>query len=133
MMHLLCSYILISILLGCLTFELKFFLILLLLHQFDFVLIAKCFDILLLEFIHFDRLFDLPLLAELWVEIVLALTGDKPCHVLFDKWLLNDLNDTRSRLFIFDQKHVDQVLHSLTVSVRYWLLFILHNLKNQSE
>ena len=28
---------------------------------------------------------------------------------------------------------IDQVFHSLTVCVRYWLLFILHDLENQSK
>lgn len=87
----------------------------------------------MLELIHFNRLFDLPLLTKLRVKIVLALTSDKPSHVLLDEWLLDDLNNTRSRFFIFDQKHIDKIFHSLTISVRYWLLFILYNLKNESK
>lgn len=53
--------------------------------------------------------------------------------MLLHKWLLDDFDDTRSRFFIFYQKHIDQVFHSLTISVRYWLLFILHNLENESK
>ena len=87
----------------------------------------------MLELIHFNGLFDLPLFAKLWVKIILALTGDKPCHVLLHEWLLDDLNDSWSRFFIFDQKHINQVFHSLTISVGYWLLFILHNLENESK
>ena len=61
----------------------------------------------MLELIHFNGLFNLPLFAKLWVKIILALTGDKPSHVLLDEWLLDDLNDSWSGFFIFDQKHID--------------------------
>ena len=53
--------------------------------------------------------------------------------MLLHERLLYDLNDTRSRFFILDQKHINKIFHSLTVCVRYWLLFILHDFENQSK
>jgi hypothetical protein len=88
---------------------------------------------LALEIIDLDSLLDLPLLAELGVEIDLALTGDKSGHVLLHEWLLNDLDDPGSCFLILDQKHVYQIFHPLAVGVRNRLLLVLHNLKNQAK
>ena len=133
MVHLLGIHILLIILLGCLAFQFEFLLILLLLHQLHFILIAQGINILLFELIHFNSLFNLPLLTKLWVEIDLALTCDESSHVLLNKRLLDNFYNSGSGFFIFDQKHIDEVFHPLTVRIRYGFLLILYNFKNKAE
>lgn len=106
-MHLLCLNILFSLLLGRKTLKLKLLLILHLLHQFDSILTTQGIDILLLKFINFNSLFDLPLLSQLWIQVIFTLTGYKSCHVLLHEGLLDDFDDTGSCFVIFNQKHID--------------------------